>query len=210
VKASGYSMVNIDASGFVPMQVEPILDLLDGPIMEETQLKEALNAAKVDPSVKIRPSIEVALHAILLTLGGAVWVGHAHPTIWNGILCSKDAEKAAKGRLFPDHIVVCGPAPLFVKYTDPGIPLAQEMRRQLQQYIDSYGTTPKEILMQNHGVIALGQTATEVERIMAMSVKAARILYGTYACGGPNFLSDADIAHIWTRPDEIARRARLV
>ena len=43
-----------------------------------------------------------------------------------------------------------------------------------------------------------------------MSVKAARILAGTLVAGGPNFMSEADISHLWTRPDEIERRAKFV
>jgi hypothetical protein len=63
--------------------------------------------------------------------------------------------------------------------------------------------------MENHGLIVLGSSYAEVERITSMSVKAARILLGTYAAGGPKFLSDADVLHLWKRPDEIARRALL-
>ncbi|MEP7287278.1 MAG: class II aldolase/adducin family protein [Chloroflexota bacterium] len=209
VKASGYSLHDIDESGFVAMQVEPVLDLLDGSDLPEADLKVALNAAKVDASVKARPSIEVALHAILLTLGGAQVVGHTHPSAWNSILCSIGIDQAVGGRIFPDQVVVCGPAPLLIKYTDPGLPLAREVRDRLKQFIDTYGEPPKEILMQNHGLIALGQSTMEVERITTMSVKAARIQLGTYALGGPRFLSEADVRHLWTRPDEIARRALL-
>ena len=42
-----------------------------------------------------------------------------------------------------------------------------------------------------------------------MAVKAARILLGTYAAGGPHFLSEKDVARIHTRPDELYRRQKL-
>jgi rhamnose utilization protein RhaD (predicted bifunctional aldolase and dehydrogenase) len=210
VKASGSTMGDIDVPGFVAMRFGPVLELLYGPTLSDAELKAALNAAKVDPSVTARPSIEVVLHALMLTVGGAKFVGHTHPTAWNAILCSQGAQRATSGRIFPDHVVVCGPAAVFVRYTDPGIPLAQEVRQQLLRYMDTYGAPPKEVLLQNHGLIALGQSALEVERITAMSVKAARIQLGTYALGGPNFLSEEDVAHLWQRPDEIERRAKLI
>ncbi|MCC7448313.1 MAG: class II aldolase/adducin family protein [Anaerolineae bacterium] len=210
VKASGYFMRDLDEAGFVAMRFKPVLDLLDGPALSDADLKVALNAAKVDPSIKTRPSVEVVLHAILLSLGGASWVGHTHPAAWNSILCSRCADDVVKGRMFPDQIVVCGPAPLYIKYTDPGIPLAREVKEKLLKYIDAYGMGPKEILMQNHGLIALGDSAAEVERVTAMSVKSARIMLHTYALGGPNFLSEKDVSHLWTRPDEIERRQKLV
>jgi hypothetical protein len=40
-------------------------------------------------------------------------------------------------------------------------------------------------------------------------VKHARVLTGTYALGGPNFLSEHDISRIHTRPDEEVRRAQF-
>jgi len=45
-----------------------------------------------------------------------------------------------------------------------------------------------------------------VQDVTAMYVKAARVLLGTYALGGPHFLSPAAAARIHTRPDELYRR----
>jgi rhamnose utilization protein RhaD (predicted bifunctional aldolase and dehydrogenase) len=116
------------------------------------------------------------------------------------------AEDAIAGRLFPDEIVYCGPASVYVPYTDPGLPLARKVRDLIDEYLDAYGEVPKVILLQNHGLIALGQSAQQVKNITAMCVKAARVLLGTVAFGGPNFLSAEAAARIHTRPDEHYRR----
>ena len=42
-----------------------------------------------------------------------------------------------------------------------------------------------------------------------MAVKTARILLGTYAAGGPHYLSQNDVERIHTRPDEEIRRKLL-
>ena len=117
------------------------------------------------------------------------FVGHTHPTAVNAILCSQKAEEAIAGRLFPDEIVYCGPAPVYIPYTDPGVPLARAVRDAIDRYLDEYRETPKVILMQNHGLFALGKTASEVENITAMYVKTARVILGAYALGGPHFMS---------------------
>ena len=153
--------------------------------------------------------METTFHALALTLGEANFVGHTHPTAVNSILCSQKAEEAIAGRLFPDEIVVCGPGPAYVPYTDPGLPLAQAIKGAIVRYQDENGRSPKVILMQNHGLIALGKTADEVLRITAMYVKTARIILGTYALGGPKFLTNADVARIDSRPDEHYRRKML-
>jgi ribulose-5-phosphate 4-epimerase/fuculose-1-phosphate aldolase len=63
--------------------------------------------------------------------------------------------------------------------------------------------------MVNHGILALGMMATEVLNITLMADKWARILVGTYALGGPSFLSEQDVARIDSRLDEHYRRRRL-
>jgi hypothetical protein len=75
--------------------------------------------------------------------------------------------------------------------------------------MEEHGEPPKAIYLQNHGFFALGQTTREVENITAMAVKNAQILAPTFALGGPNFLSDTDVARINTRLDEILRRKQF-
>jgi rhamnose utilization protein RhaD (predicted bifunctional aldolase and dehydrogenase) len=208
VKASGVEMRTIDADGFVAVSFERILTLLDGSLCSDEDVSRALMEAKVDDNPR-RPSVETFLHALALTLGGAKFVGHTHPTAVNMVLCSTEAEAAVQGRLFPDEIVVCGEAPAFVPYTDPGVPLACHVRDVLQRYLDEHGVPPRVILMQNHGLIALGQTAQDVENITAMAVKVARILVGTYALGGPHFMPSPEVSRIHTRPDELYRRVEI-
>jgi len=111
--------------------------------------------------------------------------------------------------LFPDEIVCCGIAPAWVPYTDPGVPLARQVAQSVRDYEEMYGECPRAIWMQNHGLIALGATAQGVETVTAMSVKLARILIGTYALGGPRFLTDQQAERIATRPDEAPRQDQL-
>lgn len=208
VKASGLGMAGIDASGFVALRFEPVLALLTGEALDDDEVKARVAAAGVDPAGR-RPSVEAMLHAVALTVGGARYAGHTHPTAVNAILCSRQAEEAYRGRLFPDEIVVCGPAPVFVPYVDPGLPLANEVRRRIESFKDAFGEAPKLILMQNHGLVALGKDPEEVEAITAMAVKTARVILGAYALGGPHPLSDRDVSRIHTRPDELYRRRLL-
>jgi rhamnose utilization protein RhaD (predicted bifunctional aldolase and dehydrogenase) len=206
VKASGAELRTIEASGFVRVSFDRVLALLDGGDLGDTDVRAGLEAAKVDPTVAAHPSVETVLHALALQMESVNFVGHTHPTAVNAVLCSQKVEEAVAGRLFPDEIVYCGPAPVYIPYTDPGLPLARAVRQALSNYLTEYGQSPKVVLMQNHGFIALGGTAAEVEHITAMYIKTARVLLGTYALGGPHFLSPAAVARIHTRPDEQYRR----
>jgi rhamnose utilization protein RhaD (predicted bifunctional aldolase and dehydrogenase) len=206
VKASGAEMRTIEASGFVQVRFEGVLAMLEADSLGDAEVKAGLEAARVDLAATARPSVETVLHALALKLEGVNFVGHTHPTAVNAILCSQKAEEAIAGRLFPDEIVYCGPAPVYIPYTDPGVPLAQKVGAEIDRYLDEYRERPKVVLMQNHGLMALGQTASEVENITAMYVKTARVILGAYALGGPHFMSTEAVARIHTRPDEQYRR----
>jgi rhamnose utilization protein RhaD (predicted bifunctional aldolase and dehydrogenase) len=215
VKASGTSLRTIDETGFVRVGFQPALALLDGPDLADEQIKRQLLQAKAAPGAglgadgDLRPSVETVLHAVCLSLKDVNFVGHTHPTAINAVTCSTDFESAVGGRLFPDEIVVCGPAPVVVPYTDPGLPLARRARELIDQYVEEYNVPPRVVLMQNHGLIALGETPRQVDNITAMAVKVARVLIGTHALGGPRFLTEEDVARIHTRPDEHYRRRAL-
>jgi rhamnose utilization protein RhaD (predicted bifunctional aldolase and dehydrogenase) len=181
VKASGAEMRTIDAGGFVQVHFDRVLSMLTVDGLTDAQVKAGLEEARVDPNATARPSVETVLHALALQLEGINFVGHTHPTAVNAILCSQKAKEAIAGRLFPDEIVYCGPAPVYIPYSDPGVPLAQVVRDEIDRHLDEYRVLPKVILMQNHGLIALGKTASEVENITAMYVKTARVILGAYA-----------------------------
>jgi rhamnose utilization protein RhaD (predicted bifunctional aldolase and dehydrogenase) len=209
VKASGQHLGTITPAGFCAVHFARILPAFEGPDLSDAEVKQALLECKADDTSEVMPSVETFLHAYLLTLPGIQFVGHTHPTAVNAILCSVHAQEAISGRLFPDEIVCCGVAPCFVGYADPGIPLAKELKRRVEAFYDEYGEYPKTILMQNHGFIAIGKSVKDVQTITAMYVKTARTLLGTYALGGPNFLTPENVARIHTRPDEHYRQRQI-
>lgn len=209
IKASGRQMNGIDSSGFVRVRAEPILHMLDNSPGDLAAQKQVMEASKVD-AAGLLPSVEVTFHAMLLAECNAQFIGHTHPVGINQILCSSRAEQFAAHALFPDQVVLCGPEAVFVPYVDPGLPLSLAIRDGVRSYIDRNNEAPKLVLLANHGMIAIGQTPSEVLNITAMAVKAARIFAGACALGEPVFMSDADIRHIYRRPDEIYRRKQFV
>ena len=209
IKASGRGMNGIGVEGFVEVNIAPILDLLDQSLSGEA-LQAAMQAARVNTDSPVRPSVEVTFHAALLHGCDVRFIGHTHPLAVNSIMCSNRAAQFASNRMFPDEAVLCGPRSVLVPYVDPGLPLALAIRDGARDYMDEFGEAPKVILLQNHGLIALGQTPTEVLNITAMCVKAAGIFVGACAVGEPVFMSREDIMHIYRRPDEIYRRKLFV
>lgn len=202
VKASGTSLVTIDANGFVLVSKSAMLNLLDDASANDDDVTSALKDALIDKKERRRPSVETMLHALLLDIPEYAFVGHTHPVYTNMLLCSKVAEEAFSHRIFPDQIVSMGHRNVFVPYVDPGLPLAREVKRRLDRFIEEEGMLPKAIVMQNHGFIAMGDSPKAVSSCTDMSEKASQILVGAYAIGGPNWMRPQDVDRIFTRPDE--------
>ncbi|MFM2198210.1 MAG: hypothetical protein RLZZ505_1642 [Verrucomicrobiota bacterium] len=208
VKASGSQLGTIDAAGLTQVRIDPVLDAIDHPELTDQEVRERLEAAKVDPSARL-PSVETFLHALCIREAGAKWVGHTHPTSVLRILCSKLGAEPFLRHLFPDGIVVCGTHLAVVPYIDPGLHLAVAVRDSLREFMDRHGAAPKVILMVNHGPVALGANDTEVLNIMLMLDKWAKVIAGTYLLGGSQFLDSSTTDRIENRPDEHYRRAAI-
>lgn len=209
VKASGSNLATLSPLGVTACRFDRLLPLLDRTSVRDAEVDQALLEARTDPAAK-KPSVEAVFHAFLLTLPGVACVGHTHPVTVNQLLCSRHARTFARRRLFPDEIVCCGTESVFVPYTDPGLALAREIRRAVQAYIRRLARAPRVILLENHGLIALGATPEAVLAATLMAAKAAEVFVGAAAAGGtPRFLSAAQVTRIAGRPDEHYRQKAL-
>lgn len=208
VKASGSYLSTIDEGGFSAVRLQPVLDLLDADDVDDAGVKQGLSDALVDSGGK-RPSVETFLHALCLTEGGASWVGHTHTESVLKILCSRLGAAPFQKPLYPDQIVICGRDVAVLPYVDPGLTLARAVRKVLREFRESFGTTPKLLLMENHGPVALGQSAKEVLNIHYTLDKWANVLLGNIACGGIQHLTEEQADRIESRPDEHYRRQML-
>jgi rhamnose utilization protein RhaD (predicted bifunctional aldolase and dehydrogenase) len=209
VKASGTQLGTADRDAFVEVRFANVLAMLEAGDLSDAEIGERLNAARADPAATRRPSVETVLHAHLLRLEGIAFVGHTHPVSLLSLLCAHGGRKAISGRIFPDEIVCCGVEPAYVEFTEPGIPLARATRDAVDAYIAQHGFRPKAVLLENHGLFALGATPSEVEAITLMWDKTARVLAGTYTFGGPRYLSARIVDRIIARPDEKYREREI-
>ena len=144
VKASGTSMASIDAHGFVEVSIPKVTALLDDPRAGDEEVQHVFQEAMINPPegrrplgrghppCRAAPSARILLHRT-----------HTHPTFTNMLLCSKHAEEAVAGRIFPDQIVSMRHKSVYVPYTDPGLPLAREVRSRFHRFVEEEGVLPR-------------------------------------------------------------------
>lgn len=208
VKASGSNLASLKETDVTRCGFGRLLPLLDATAATDIEVDQALLAARIDPASK-KPSIEALFHAYLLTLPGVRCVGHVHAIAVNQILCSPRAREFAEKRTCPDEIVMCGVESVLVPYAEPGLGLSQAIRREVVSFVSRTGRDPKIILLQNHGIIAVGSSPKAVLGSLLMAEKAAEIFVGASAMGGPVFLTAAQCERIAGRPDEHYRQKML-
>jgi rhamnose utilization protein RhaD (predicted bifunctional aldolase and dehydrogenase) len=208
IKASGCHLGTMTEADVTICDSAAVLALLDKKTLADDELNQALLDARVGGQGK-KPSIEALFHAWLLSLPDVNFVGHCHSLAANQILCSPRARDFAERRLFPDEVVYCGQASVFVPYLDPGLVLAREIRDRTNTFMQQQHHPPRLIHLQNHGIIALGSTPAAVLACILMATKAAAIFMGAAALGGPNFLSPQQVERIAGRPDEAYRLREL-
>ena len=208
VKASGSNLATLTAADVTSCAFDRLLPLLDKTTATDVEVDQALLAARLDPAAK-KPSIEALFHAYLLTLPGVRCIGHVHAIAVNQILCSPRAREFAERRACPDEIVMCGVESVFVPYAEPGLGLSQAIRREVVAFVKRTGRDPKIILLQNHGIIAVGASPKAVLGSLLMAEKAAEIFVGAASLGGPAFLTAEQCERIAGRPDEHYRQKML-
>lgn len=206
IKASGAQLATVTENDFIQVYFEPIVQLINMKNPNAKEISDIFEQAKVDRQHRANPSVETLLHAICLNLEGVNFVGHTHPTAVNRLTCSKSFPDNLKGRIYPDEIILLGKESVFIPYTDPGVQLAQKVKKEIEIFLDKHEDRPKSIYIQNHGFVALGSTPTEVENITLTAAKAAEIRFGALLAGGINTLSNDMVIHISKRPDERYRQ----
>ena len=177
IKPSGVSLATLAADELIALEVEPFLDLLgnrrgatpelaDGPaavgagseagaegapVGGTDEVMRVALAARLGPLDQRRPSVETLFHVLLPER----FVLHTHPTTINFVTCANRGAELSEA-LFGDRV-------LWVPYTTPGLPLARAIRDArcaLEERIG--GPAPRAILLQNHGLIVGGNSATEI------------------------------------------------
>jgi rhamnose utilization protein RhaD (predicted bifunctional aldolase and dehydrogenase) len=206
VKATGRSLRNASAEDFVLVSLRRLSDIVDDPQAGDADVAQYFD--EVESEQGMRPSVEALLHVVCVLDAGATTVAHTHPESVNALLCSDRADVLAGAPIFPDQVVVIGRRALLVPYSDPGVVLARVVRARLADHARHWGM-PRVIYLGNHGMVALGSSASHVLQLTEMADKVSRVLATTLSVGNVVPMTDESAERIDTRDDEQIRRAAL-
>jgi rhamnose utilization protein RhaD (predicted bifunctional aldolase and dehydrogenase)/NAD(P)-dependent dehydrogenase (short-subunit alcohol dehydrogenase family) len=158
IKASGQPLAELNEDGLVALNREKLHVISsavysDDAVIREDQVKEDLFRSILDTGKNLRPSVETSLHEII----NYKFIVHLHPTLINGILCSRNARNLTH-KLFGDAV-------LFVPYTDPGYTLFKKLESEIKSYREKFSHDPQIIFLENHGSFAGADSTEEIKKI---------------------------------------------
>jgi NAD(P)-dependent dehydrogenase (short-subunit alcohol dehydrogenase family)/rhamnose utilization protein RhaD (predicted bifunctional aldolase and dehydrogenase) len=157
IKGSGFSLADIEASGFVRLDRGRLASLWKrdypaDPHALEALVTEVLLAAREPGEEAKRPSVETPLHDFF----PEAYVAHTHPTLINALACSRRGAEGMR-ELFGEQV-------LWIPTVNPGFQLAATVRREMESFSRRHGRSPDLLVLQNHGLCVAGKDFAEVRR----------------------------------------------
>ena len=158
IKASGHALAELNEEELVALNRQKLHTISsafysEDPVTREEQVKTDLFRSILDSGKNLRPSVETSLHEIIQYK----FIVHLHPTLINGILCSRNAKSLTQ-KLFSESV-------LFVPYTDPGYTLFKKLESEITAYRAKFSHDPQIIFLENHGSFVGADTTEEIKKI---------------------------------------------
>lgn len=157
VKASGFKLASIGKDGFVKLERNALNRVWEKEYPADVDLREKqalqdLMDSRASGEEK-RPSVESLLHAVL----PQKYIVHTHPTIVNGLTCSKNGRQVAE-KLFNTRC-------MWISSVNPGYILAKLIKTKLAEHEKKYNLLPDIILLENHGMFVGAETVEVIKTI---------------------------------------------
>lgn len=157
VKGSGWDLATIEAPGFAPVRIGPLLKMAELAELSDPDMVREQRAAMTDPDAPT-PSIEAILHAII----PGKFVDHTHADAVVALTNNPTGEQRVR-ELYGERVLI-------VPYVMPGFILAKTIY-ELTRGLD-WSSLDGMVLM-NHGIFTWGEDAkSSYDQMIALVGKA--------------------------------------
>jgi len=188
----GARLGSLDRGDFVAFDPNPLIELLKVDQLRRQAEEETLIASRMESDMPM-PGPEAFFVADLLERSESRMLAHVQPVLVNQILASPRARQFADRRITLRDVYNCGSTAALVPYADPGIALAKEVRNKVSLWRDRSRIDPNVVLLQNNGMVVLGNSPEEIIESIEKMLRAADVFVGASLLGGPQFLTVANI-----------------
>ncbi|MEM0970137.1 MAG: class II aldolase/adducin family protein, partial [Verrucomicrobiota bacterium] len=171
VKGSGWDLATIEAEGFSPVRMKPLLAMSTMAELSDAEMVKQQRAALLNPAAP-NPSIEAILHAILPFR----FVDHTHANAILALTNHPEGEERVKE--------VFGSRVLMIPYVMPGFILSKVVAEQMGGR-DLRGEGIEGMILLNHGIFTFDDDARVAYERMIELVSLAEDFLQSKASGDP-------------------------
>ena len=161
VKGSGWDLETIQAAGFAPVRMAPLLKLAQLPTLTDAQMVNELRVNCVRAAAPA-PSVETILHAVL----PYTYVDHTHADAILAITNTPHGESLL-AEIYGDDVVI-------LPYVMPGFDLARQVALEFPRRANA---KTQGMILLKHGIFSFGATAQAAyERMIDLVHRAETFL----------------------------------
>ena len=197
VKGSGWDLETIEAAGFAPVRLRPVVRLAGLPALSDPQMVNELVTHMTRASAP-SPSVETILHAAL----PFKYVDHTHADAVVTVTNSPGGEERVRE--------IYGRSVVIIPYVMPGFDLA---RLCAERFAAEAGPETVGMVLLKHGIFSFADTAREsYERMIRLVDLAERYLEsrGAWSLGPYSVPADPVATALPAGPADLARLRREV
>jgi len=162
----------------------------------DSQLMRKIQKRLTVSERKLHSDAEKDLDLLQEFLKGKKTMGFRYNSLIEGFTQSRSMlDKIAKP-FIPDQIVYCKALPLMITRSKAHPLSPEDLSILFEEYLERHGFEPKVVLIEGGALAGIEDSEKSVNLVLDMFEDAMRISYYSEFFGGPNFMSDDQIAFI--------------
>ena len=162
----------------------------------DDQLMSVIKERLIISGRDLSPQVQDQLNTLTDYLSGKKFIDYRLDSLIERFTSGQTSLEGILKPFIPDQIVYCKAYPLIITRDDILSLKSGDLDRMFSDYKEQHGFEPKVVLFEKGPMVALEESKKSTELVLDVFEDAMRISYYSEFFGGPNFMSDEQIAFI--------------
>jgi rhamnose utilization protein RhaD (predicted bifunctional aldolase and dehydrogenase) len=171
-------------------EIHELYQYIDDQLM--SVVKERIKISNIDLSNPVQENVKVLTDY----LSEKKFIDYRYDSLIQRFTSSQSSLCGILKPFIPDQIVYCKAFPLIISQSESISLNSEDLASMFSDYRKHHGFDPKVVLFEKGPLVAIEESKKSADLVLDMFEDAMRISYYSDFFGGPNFMSDEQIAFI--------------
>jgi rhamnose utilization protein RhaD (predicted bifunctional aldolase and dehydrogenase) len=162
----------------------------------DDQLMSVIKERLIISGRDLSPQVQDQLNTLTDYLSGKKFIDYRLDSLIERFTSGQTSLEGILKPFIPDQIVYCKAYPLIINRDDILSLKSGDLDRMFSDYKEQHGFEPKVVLFEKGPMVAIEESEKSTDLVLDVFEDAMRISYYSEYFGGPNFMSDEQIAFI--------------